>query len=144
MESLANRRHERQTLTDLLPSITHKEGFDLRIQLQQKRLRLNLWPPVLEALKPVLEDFERQGAANVRIYLYYERHTSMFAEESDFEMELNEIIKNPRDDWMEDATKFIDSHPGIKDCHRYYLIRTDADCELDRAPDIDEQAALER
>ncbi|KAF7575482.1 hypothetical protein PtrSN002B_006386 [Pyrenophora tritici-repentis] len=141
LEDVALDPEEGQLLTDLLLSIKNRKGFKLEIHLHQNKLRLNLWPQAFEVLKPILEEYERQDAAKILIIHRYENYPALWAIEDNLDrvetkLELNEMINRLGNNWMEDATKFSESHPEIEDRHRYYLVRTDADCESDRYPDF--------
>jgi hypothetical protein len=47
---------------DSLHRIKNKRGFRSRVELSQRRVRLNLWPLVFDLLRPILREFVDAGA----------------------------------------------------------------------------------
>jgi len=61
---------EAQAMVDQLFRIAHIRNFDLHFRLFQRDVRLNLWPPVFELLRPVLTAFDEHNG-NMRVEWYY-------------------------------------------------------------------------
>jgi thiol-disulfide isomerase/thioredoxin len=100
LAQLALHPAEGQNVVGLLRRIGKKHGFRLCITLSQDQLSLSLWPAVCDIFRPVLEEFEKEGA-DVTINVMY------FSESFEVvEWSLLEAIKNPESKWKEDAYDF--------------------------------------
>jgi hypothetical protein len=100
LEQLALNPPEGQKVVGLLRRIRKKNRFLLSIYLNQEQLRLNLWPAVCDIFRPVLEEFEKEGA-DVRVDLTHFSKSDVFIEWS-----LLEAIRHPESEWKEDAYDF--------------------------------------
>jgi hypothetical protein len=88
-----------------LHKIENKRVFELNIKLQQRTIRLNLWPLALETLEPVWRSFKNEGA-RVRVYWTY---IDPEPAGTPLEMELDGLIENPSLDWKKDVIAILDS-----------------------------------
>jgi hypothetical protein len=100
-----------------LLKIEMKNGFRLRIQLLQQRVRLNLWKQCFTMLKPTLQAFETESS-NVSVTWGY--HNEDFWRKPLATYDLTGIIRRYDYDWKETATKWLDLQDNILDEHREY------------------------
>jgi hypothetical protein len=96
---------EGETLVKALMSIKKKRNFDLSIELVQSEVRLNLWVPWIELLRPVLQAYEREGG-----HLRF-KWGHPFNRYDNIEFDLTEVLRDTSgsEQWRQDAREYLDS-----------------------------------
>ncbi|KAI4696967.1 uncharacterized protein J4E84_000091 [Alternaria hordeiaustralica] len=125
---------EGETLVKTLMSIRKKRNFSLHIELVQQEVRLNLWVPWIELLRPVLQAYEREGG-----HLRF-KWGHPFNRYDDIEFDLTEVLRDTSgsEQWRQDAREYLDSlddyilkeyheDPWIAFSERHYLIENEPD-----------------
>ncbi|KAF2877559.1 hypothetical protein BDV95DRAFT_151661 [Massariosphaeria phaeospora] len=92
--------------------IPNKKGFSLHVNITQRYFRLEVLRQLVDMLRPVCEEFEREGAATVRV---------MFRDEckSAVEKNLKDTFALSAEDWKKEMTAFLDGSP-MQERHRVY------------------------
>lgn len=92
-----------EKLVKILMSIRKKKDFDLNIELVQEEVKLNLWVPFIELLRPVLAEYEREGG---RMWFKW---LCPWDKYDPIEFELNEALKDTSrsDKWRRDAREYL-------------------------------------
>jgi hypothetical protein len=115
--AISNLAERQRVVIEPLLKIQKKAGFKLTIELEQKRIRLNMLQQIFPAMKTILDAFETKGA-NVCVLFVYTRpdYDKNSGEVGDFKTvtpfegwELNDAIKHPESDWKEKLVAFLGS-----------------------------------
>ncbi|KAF1946881.1 hypothetical protein EJ02DRAFT_199028 [Clathrospora elynae] len=107
---------------DRLLKVVKKKGFKLRIELSQRRIRLNVWPKFFDILRPILLAFE-EGGADVAIQWSYTDHDWLY----DVSLPLNDLIKQSNPKWKVDIQTALEYEETIEEQHREYLFEDEED-----------------
>jgi len=83
----------------LLSKIKNKRGFDLNVILSQRRIRLNLWPQAFDLIRPVLNEFENEGACV---------HVTWNHDEGEAIRDVKSLVKELPVGWKKDVISFLD------------------------------------
>jgi len=96
---------EAETLVKVLMSIRKKRGFTLYIEMVQEEVRLNLWVPWIELLRPVLQAYEREGGC---LHFKWQHPNNEYDE---IEFELTDVLRDTSgsEKWRQDAREYLDS-----------------------------------
>ena len=94
-----------ETLVKVLMSINKKKGFSLEIEFVQEEVKLNLWVPWIELLRPVLQAYEREGG-----HLHF-KWGHPYNRYDDIEFDLTEVLRDTSgsEQWRQDAREYLDS-----------------------------------
>jgi len=94
-----------ETLVKVLMSINKKKGFSLEIEMVQEEVKLNLWVPWIELLRPVVQACDREGG-----YLHFQwMHPNQ--EYCEIEFKLADVLRGTSgsDKWRQEAREYLDS-----------------------------------
>ncbi|KAF2824239.1 hypothetical protein CC86DRAFT_457065 [Ophiobolus disseminans] len=109
----------------LLSKIKNKNDFKLEITLGQRRIRLNLWPVVFDLIRPMVLEFEKNGA-HVHIRWLYDGYTPC-----EVDRELNDLVKEAPAGWKKDVMAWFEENDDIHDRHRHYTDEDFSDYDPD-------------
>jgi len=128
-----------ETSLKLLHTIVKKKDFRLRIELSQRRIRLNLWSSYFNMLRPILHAFESEGA-EVRIVWSYRHYATSFF--SLVAWELNDMIRQNEPVDKDKLKNSLGAEDSIDAGHREYLWEDGSDYnpeqyELEDGPEDD-------
>ena len=114
---------EAQAMVDQLLRIVHKRDFHLYIRLPQRNIRLNLWTPIFELLRPVLTAF-KEHSRNIRVQWFYQPDRT-----STIKYDLNPHIRDPGAEWKEYLIEsfFKPRQQCLQVRHRDYLVEDNPD-----------------
>lgn len=81
--------------------VVKKSGFQLKINLTQRHIRLNVLAEFLPVLQPIKQAFDAEGA-HVTIKFQYDG-------DADVQWNLNEAVAAPSGNWKEDLIDYLES-----------------------------------
>jgi hypothetical protein len=114
--ALSDPADRKRAIVDPLIKIEKKAGFKPNVELNQKRIRLNLLPQIFPDLKTILHAFEEQGADVCILFDYRYQDDDDDGDDEDLKhifptksWELNDAVKHPEGDWKDKLIAFLES-----------------------------------
>jgi hypothetical protein len=103
----------REQQVESLLNIKRKAGFELVIDLWQRRIQLDLWPYAFDVLRPILIAFEAEGAS-VRVFCSYVHWESSDDGKPPIpKWDCNQLYKACDPNWKRDVIVYIDEVSAI-------------------------------